>query len=105
MLLTEGPLHPRHGPYIRNIQLLENGIYLVEAQRGLKGTGKTWYPYFVNSRHESFGEVKPEMSQCRLGQFKLRMWGSRKARPLLLFNHNDLHVCVEVGIANARFFV
>jgi hypothetical protein len=53
---TEGPLHERWGPYVRNIQPVEGtDLFIAEATRGTKGKGRIWWPVLIR-RHPEAGQ-------------------------------------------------
>lgn len=55
--LADGLLRPNTCPYVRNAQALSDHLYLVEAQDGLTGKGRVWYPALVY-RNPNAGKLR-----------------------------------------------
>lgn len=76
MLSPQGPINYRRGPYVRCAQAIAPDLWLVESQRGTKGTGKVWNPAIIRN-NPNFGKPYPfsvtvdnrkflEIAECKL---------------------------------------
>lgn len=80
---NDGPLG-RYGPYIRGAQPIGKGFFLVDHQRGQKGSGKVWRPGIVrrNPRYTPgsnewslVAEVNPQLGKYVVpGYVKATVW-------------------------------
>jgi hypothetical protein len=84
------PLHERWGPFVKNVSEIAPDIWLADAARGTKGTGKVWYPCLIGrsrkagqpswqngppiSPFEEIGCIKTVGSGYRRGQCVVRMF-------------------------------
>jgi len=90
---TEGPIHERWGPYIRNIQPIDGTpLFIADACRGVKGKGRIWYPLILapnpNAGKPSWINGPPqgewlkigcvkEATGCRQGLLKASLYGRK----------------------------
>ena len=124
---NDGPVDDRWGPYIRNAQPIGDGVFLVEWQRGTKGTGKTWYmgvvhrhpqggqprdpkyPSYINPLWDFFGHAKLGQSSYR-GDWKVNMWADEPntkigQRRWLEAYFNDSMTAIQFMVRNAVEFL